>query len=59
MKDLYDIINPPPDRRHRDFDDFTDPPENTLDEVDISWDDESMDSLDELIESIINPSEEP
>lgn len=58
MRDLYDIINPPPDRRRNDFDDFTDPPEDTMEDIDISEDGESMDSLDELIDSIINPPEE-
>ena len=59
MRDLYDIINPPSDRRRHDFDDFTDPPEDTLDGIDISEDGESMDSLDEIIDSILNPPEAP
>lgn len=57
MRDLFDLINPPPQPRGRDFDDFTDPPEDTLDDIDDS-EDISWDSIDELIEDIINPPSE-
>jgi hypothetical protein len=55
MRDLYDILTPKrPPRRH-DFDDFTDPPEDTLDDISEYEYEEDMDSLDAIIEDIINP----
>lgn len=51
MRDLYDdLIHPRRPPNYGDFDDFTDPPEDTLDAPDDSEDDWS-----DVIDEIVNP----